>query len=233
MCDPSIPPSRTRSRHEAVHESNEALRVADRSIVGRSRQPGIGGWGVLGERAAVPILCGGTRFCAMSKLRRCARVLGMRRAHEGADERDHPSGRLMSRDGEPRLLEVIDDDGRREPQFAVDTFAEVPPIRLPHPDEIVDLDSDGLVLEKAGHDQVVRAAERYEAIQLSKLSAEIAKREDKPASGGETAGRALEYPVELFQTLEVGKRVAHARNDLDAGWSEGGDVSDVACHGGN
>src|SRR5256885_12178280 len=148
----------------------------------------------------------------------------------GADERDWPGRRLVSRDGEPRLLEVIDDDGRREPQFAVDTFAEVPSVRLPHPDEIVDLDCHGLVLEKAGHDQVVGAADRDEAIQLSNLSAEIAKREDEPASGGEAAGRALEYPVQVFQMLEVGKRVAHARNDLDAGWNQGGDVADVACH---
>jgi len=58
----------------------------------------------------------------------------------------------MPRDGEPRVLEPVDDDGRREPQLAVDTFAELPPVRLPHPDEIVDLDSGDLVLEKAGHD---------------------------------------------------------------------------------
>jgi len=131
-------------------------------------------------------------------------------ALEGADERDHPGRRLMPGDGEPRVLQPVDDDDRREPQLAIDTFAEVPPVRLPNPDEIMDLDSDGLVIEKAAHDQVVGAAKRDETIQLQKLSTEIAKREDKPASGGEAAGRALEYPVQVFDTLKVGKRVAHA-----------------------
>src|SRR5439155_984862 len=81
------------------------------------------------------------------------------RTPQDADERDHPRRRFVTLDGEPSGGETGRHARGREPQLAVHALAESPPIRLPYPDEVVHLHRGGLVLEKAGHDEVVPRAE--------------------------------------------------------------------------
>src|SRR5437899_7175917 len=93
---------------------------------------------------------------------RTARAQGTALARRDTDERDHPSRGLVPLDGEPRMLEAYGHGLGGEPQLAVDALAEAPAVWLPDPDEVVNLHSAGLVLEEAGHDELVRGVERGE-----------------------------------------------------------------------
>ena len=137
----------------------------------------------------------------------------------------------MTLDRKRCFLELPDYGGRGEPQLAVDALAEAPAVRLANPDEIVNLHTGGLILEEAGHDQVIGAAQRDEAIELVQISAEIAEREDEPPSDDEARRNAREHALEVPFTLKVRKRIAHAHCDLDCCRCECGNVADITRDG--
>ena len=60
------------------------------------------------------------------------------------------------------------------------------------------------------------------------LAAQIPEGEDQATAGGEARGNAGEHAREIFRSLEVGQRVAHAHDGIDAAWDERGDVTDVS-----
>src|SRR3989441_1548303 len=157
-----------------------------------------------------------------------ARGLEMALAHRDTDERDHPSRGLVPLDGEPRLLEAYRHGLGGEPQLTVDALAEAPAVLLPDPDEVVHLHGAGLVLEEAGHDELVRSVERDHSIQVAQVSAEIAKREREPTTSDESRRHAVEDAREVGLALEMRERVAHADGQLDRRWHKLRDVADVA-----
>jgi hypothetical protein len=149
-------------------------------------------------------------------------------ARRDTDERDHPSRSFVPPDGEPRLLEAYGHGLEGEPQLTVDTLAKAPAVLLPDPDEVVDLHGARLVLEEAGHDELVRGIERDHSIQVAQLSAEIAKREHEPTTSSESRRHAFEDAREVGLVLEMRERVAHADGQLDRGRHKLRDVPYVA-----
>ena len=164
----------------------------------------------------------------MSALTRTARDLGTALAHRDTDERDHPSRGLVPLDGEPRLLEAYRHGLGGKPQLTVDALAEAPAVLLPDPDEVMHLHGAGLVLEEAGHDELVRSVEGDHSIQVAQLSAEIAKREHEPTTSDESRRHAVEDAREVGLALEMRERVAHADGQLDRRWHKLREVADVA-----
>jgi len=85
---------------------------------------------------------------------------GEKVGEKASDERYHSGQCFMTLDRKRCLRELRDYGGRGEPQLAVDALVEVPAVQVANPDEIVNLHTSGLILEEAGHDQVIGAAER-------------------------------------------------------------------------
>src|SRR3989454_12247339 len=108
------------------------------------------------------------------------------------------------------------------------SLADAPAVLLPDPDEVMHLHGAGLVLEEAGHDELVRSVERDHSIQVAQLSAEIAKREHEPTTSDESRRHAVEDAREVGLALEMRERVAHADGQLDRRRHKLRDVADVA-----
>src|SRR5262245_28348139 len=93
------------------------------------------------------------------------RSLGPAWARQSAHERHHSGQCFVTLDCECGVLELPDDDVGGESELAVHALVEVPAVRPTHPDEVVNLHTSGLVLQAAGHDQIIGAVERNEAIE--------------------------------------------------------------------
>ena len=164
----------------------------------------------------------------MSALTRTARGLGTALAHRDTDERDHPSRGLVPLDGEPRLLEAYGHRLGGEPQLTVDALAETPAVLLPDPDEVVHLHGAGLVLEEAGHDELVRGVERDHSIQVAQLPLRSRNVSTSRPPATSRAATPSKTRVRSASRLEMRERVAHADGQLDGRRHKLRDVADVA-----